>query len=244
VDTHGDPTFDDVLDAAERIHGLVHRTPLVTCTAVDDATGARVLLKCENLQKVGAFKARGATNAVRSLRADLAARGVCTHSSGNHAQALAWAAGARGVPAFIVMPSTAPAVKRAAVDGYGARITECDPTLEAREATLAEVQSATGATFIHPYDDPRVIAGQGTAVLEVLSDTPDVDAVIVPVGGGGLASGSCLSAAGLRPDLEVWGRCATGGGTRRSTRTRVPTDCSRRCRSGRSGFSRGIWPAS
>jgi len=205
VDTHGDPTFDDVLEAAERIHGFVHRTPLVTCTAIDRATQARVLLKCENLQKVGAFKARGATNAVRSLDPDAAARGVCTHSSGNHAQALAWAAAARGVPAFIVMPSTAPAVKRAAVAGYGAQITECRPTLEARESTLARVQVETGATFIHPYDDPLVIAGQGTAVLEVLADAPDVDAVVVPVGGGGLASGSCLAAAGLRPDLEVWG---------------------------------------
>lgn len=205
MDAHGDPTFDDLLEAAERIHGLVHRTPLVTCAAVDDATGARVLLKCENLQKVGAFKARGATNAVRSLRADVAARGVCTHSSGNHAQALAWAAGARGIPAFIVMPSTAPAVKRAAVAAYGARITECEPTLEAREASLAKVQAATGAVFVHPYDDPRVIAGQGTAALEALSDTPDADVVLVPVGGGGLASGSCLAASGLRPDLEVWG---------------------------------------
>ena len=205
MDAHGDPTFDDVLEAAERIHGLVHRTPLVTCGAVDRATGARVLLKSENLQKVGAFKARGATNAVRSLDPEAAARGVCTHSSGNHAQALAWAAAARGVPAFIVMPSTAPAVKRAAVAGYGARITDCEPTLEAREATLAGVQAETDATFIHPYDDPRVIAGQGTAVLEVLSDTPDVDVVLVPVGGGGLASGSCLAASGLRPDLEVWG---------------------------------------
>jgi threonine dehydratase len=205
VDAHGDPTFDDVLEAAERIHGLVHRTPLVTCAAVDDATGARVLLKCENLQKVGAFKARGATNAVRSLRAEVAARGVCTHSSGNHAQALAWAAGARGIPAFIVMPSTAPAVKRAAVAAYGARITECEPTLEAREASLREVQAATGAAFVHPYDDPRVIAGQGTAALEALSDTPDADVVLVPIGGGGLASGSCLAASGLRPDLEVWG---------------------------------------
>ncbi len=205
MDAHGDPTFDDVLEAAERIHGLVHRTPLVTCTAIDHATEARVLLKCENLQKVGAFKARGATNAVRSLDPDAAVRGVCTHSSGNHAQALAWAAAACGVPAFIVMPSTAPAVKRAAVAGYGARITQCEPTLEAREAILAEVRSETGATFIHPYDEPQVIAGQGTTVLEVLADVPDVDAVVVPVGGGGLASGSCLAAAGLRPDLEVWG---------------------------------------
>ena len=143
------------------------------------------------------------SQAVRSLDERTAARGVCTHSSGNHAQALAWAAATRGVPAYIVMPSTAPVVKRAAVAGYGARITECEPTLEARESTLHEVRSATGATFIHPYDDPLVIAGQGTAVLEVLSDTPDVDAVVVPVGGGGLASGSCLATVGLRPDLEV-----------------------------------------
>lgn len=235
MDAHSDPTFDDVLDAAERVHEFVHRTPLVTCAAVDDALGARVLLKCENLQKVGAFKARGATNAVRSLDPEVAARGVCTHSSGNHAQALAWAAAARGIPAFIVMPSTAPAVKRAAVAGYGARITECAPTLEAREATLADVQTETGATFIHPYDDPLVIAGQGTTVLEVLADAPHVDAVVVPVGGGGLASGSCLAAAGLRPDLEVWGAEPAGADDAfRSLRdgTRYPSVDPRTCADG------------
>lgn len=200
-----DPRIDDVLAAAERIEPHIHRTPVATCASIDAIAGATLFFKCENLQKVGAFKARGATNAVFSLSEEEAVRGVCTHSSGNHAAALARAAGLRRIPAYIVMPSSAPPVKKAAVAGYGAVITECEPTLEARETTLAEVQERTGAVFIHPYDDPRVIAGQGTAVLELLDQASDLDVVIPPVGGGGLASGTAITVSALRPEIEIWG---------------------------------------
>jgi len=202
---YDDPTFGDIRAAAERIAPYIHRTPVVTCASIDAIAGVSLFFKCENLQKVGAFKARGATNAVFSLDDEAAARGVCTHSSGNHAAALARAAGLRGIPAQIVMPSSAPPVKKAAVAGYGAVITECEPTLEARETTLAEVQGQTGATFIHPYDDVRVIAGQGTAALELLEQTPDLDVVMPPVGGGGLASGTTITVSSLRPEIEIWG---------------------------------------
>ncbi|HSL16363.1 MAG TPA: pyridoxal-phosphate dependent enzyme [Methylomirabilota bacterium] len=203
--TDRDPTLDDIRAAAVRIAPSVHRTPVATCTSIDALAGCALHFKCEHLQKVGAFKARGAANAVLSLADDEAGRGVCTHSSGNHAAALARAARLRGIPAHIVMPSTAPAVKKVAVAGYGGLITECEPTLEARERTLAEVQRATGATFIHPYDDPRVIAGQGTAALELLEQAPGLDVVMAPVGGGGLASGTVLAVAALAPGTEVWG---------------------------------------
>jgi len=200
-----DPTFADVRAAAERIAPYVHRTPVATCASINRMAGCSLHFKCEHVQKVGAFKARGATNAVFSLSDEEADRGVCTHSSGNHAAALARAAGLRGIPAHIVMPSSAPPVKKAAVAGYGALITECEPTLEAREATLAEVQRRTGATFVHPYDDPRVIAGQGTAALELLGDVPNLDGVLAPVGGGGLASGTVLAVTAFAPGVEVWG---------------------------------------
>ncbi|MCU0291069.1 MAG: pyridoxal-phosphate dependent enzyme [Thermoanaerobaculaceae bacterium] len=199
------PTHADVLAAAGRITAAVHRTPVITCRALDALTGARLHLKCENLQKVGAFKARGACNAVLSLSDEQARRGVATHSSGNHAAALAYAAGLRGIPVHVVMPRTSRAVKKAAVAGYGARIVECEPTQAAREATLAEVVRSTGATFIHPYNDPRVIAGQGTAALELLADAGPLDALLTPVGGGGLLSGTCLAAAGASPAAAVWG---------------------------------------
>jgi threonine dehydratase len=202
---HDDPTIDDIRAAADRIAPHIHRTPVATCASIDAIAGASFFFKCENLQKVGAFKARGATNAVFSLSDDQADRGVCTHSSGNHAAALARAAGLRGIPAHIVMPSSAPPVKKAAVAGYGAVITECEPTLEARETTLAEVQDRTGATFVHSYDDPRVIAGQGTAALELLEQAPDLDVVIPPVGGGGLASGTTITVSTLWPEIEIWG---------------------------------------
>ena len=202
---HDDPTLEDIRAAADRIAPHIHRTPVATCASIDAIAGARLYFKCENLQKVGAFKARGATNAVFSLSDDQAERGVCTHSSGNHAAALARAAGLRGIPAYIVMPSSAPPVKKAAVAGYGALITECVPTLEARETTLAEVVERTGATFIHPYDDPQVIAGQGTAALELLEQASDLDIVLVPVGGGGLASGTTITMSSLRPEIEIWG---------------------------------------
>jgi threonine dehydratase len=200
-----DPTLEDVLAAAERIHDHVHRTPVMTSTAVDHIAGAGLHFKCENLQKVGAFKARGATNAVLSLDDVSARRGVATHSSGNHAAALAYAASIRGIPAHVVMPSSAPPVKKAAVAGYGALITECEPTLEARETTLDEVVARTGATFIHAYDNPMVIAGQGTAALELITDVPDLDAVIAPVGGGGLMSGTAIAVSASRPDIAIWG---------------------------------------
>ena len=202
---HDDPTLADIQAAAERIAPYIHRTPVATCASIDDIAGVSLSFKCENLQKVGAFKARGATNAVFSLDDEAAARGVCTHSSGNHAAALARAAGLRGIPAYIVMPSSAPPVKKAAVAGYGAQITECEPTLEARESTLAGVQKRTGAKFIHPYDDPRVIAGQGTVALELLEQAPDLEVVMPPVGGGGLASGTTITVSSLRPEIEVWG---------------------------------------
>lgn len=162
-----------------------------------------MFLKCENLQRVGAFKFRGACNAVFSLSVEEAKRGVATHSSGNHAQALALAARLRGIPAYIVMPRTAPAVKTAAVRGYGGQITYCEPTLEARETTLAEVVRQTHATVVHPYDNPRVIAGQGTAALELLTDVPDLNLVMTPVGGGGLLSGTSITVSALSPKTRV-----------------------------------------
>jgi len=195
----------DVDAAAARIAGHVHRTPVLTSSALDSACGARVFLKCENLQRVGAFKVRGATNAVMSLDPATAARGVACHSSGNHGQALALAARERGMAAHVVMPSTASAVKRAAVAGYGATIVDCAPTLAGRESALAEVLAATGASEIHPYDDDRVIAGQGTAALELVEEVANLDAVVVPVGGGGLLSGTALAVAGHAPRTAVIG---------------------------------------
>ena len=193
----------EIQEAAARIAGRVHRTPVLSCGALDAAAGARLFFKCENFQKVGAFKMRGATNAVFSLEDREAVRGVATHSSGNHAQALALAARLRGVPAFVVMPTSAPAVKRAAVAGYGAEIIDCKPTLQAREETLAAVVDRTGAAFIHPYDDERVIAGQGTAALELLEEVPDLDLVMTPVGGGGLLSGTAVACAAQRKPPRV-----------------------------------------
>jgi threonine dehydratase/serine racemase len=187
-------TIDDVRAAARRIAPYVHRTPVVTSRSLDLATGARVFLKCENQQRVGAFKMRGATNAIAQLSPEERARGVVTHSSGNHAQALALAARMLGTAATVVMPTNAPAVKREATEGYGARIVECEPTQAAREAGTAEVVRETGAILIHPYDDARIIAGQGTAALELLEDVPDLDLLLAPVGGGGLLSGTAVAA--------------------------------------------------
>ena len=198
-------SIDDVRAAAERIRPHAHRTPVLTCAALDAMTGARLHFKCENLQKAGAFKFRGACNAVMALADAEAARGVATHSSGNHAAALALAARLRGIRAHVVMPRTARAIKKAAVAGYGAAVTECEPTLAAREATLAAVVAQTGATVIHPYNDPRVIAGQGTAALELLAEVNDLDLVLAPVGGGGLLSGTAVVAAALSPSTAVWG---------------------------------------
>ncbi len=199
------PDLSAIRTAAARIRPYAHRTPVMTCASLDTQVGAQLFLKCENLQKVGAFKFRGATNAVFSLSDTEAARGVVAHSSGNHAQALALAARLRGIPAYIVMPDNAPAVKKAAVAGYGGQITFCAPTLAAREATQAAVVAATGATVVHPYNDVRVIAGQGTATLELLEDVPDLDVILAPVGGGGLLSGTAIAATELSPNIRVIG---------------------------------------
>ena len=188
-----DITLQDIHQAAERIRPYIHHTPVLTSNSLNRMIGALVFLKCENLQKVGAFKARGACNAVFSLSEEEARQGVVTHSSGNHAQALAYAARLRSIPAYIVMPSNASAVKKAAVEGYGGRITYCDPTQEAREATANKILEETGAAFIHPYDNLRVIAGQGTAALELVKEVADLDVVLAPVGGGGLLSGTCVA---------------------------------------------------
>jgi len=203
-------TLADVRAAADRIRGLAHRTPVLTCATLDARAGRSLYFKCENLQKVGAFKYRGATNAVRKLTDAEAARGVVTHSSGNHAQALALAARLRGIPAHIVMPRTAPAVKRAAVEGYGGQITLCEPNLPAREAAASEIVARTGAALIPPFDHPDVIAGQGTVALELLEDVPDLDALIVCVGGGGLIAGCAIAGRGLNPNLRVFGAEPTG----------------------------------
>ncbi|HEY7712653.1 MAG TPA: pyridoxal-phosphate dependent enzyme [Candidatus Entotheonella sp.] len=197
------PTFEDIQQAAVRIKPYAHRTPVMTCTSLDKLAEAHLFCKCENLQKVGAFKFRGACNTVFSLSDAEAQRGVATHSSGNHGAAVALAARLRGIPAHIVMPSNAPSVKRDAVAGYGGTIIWCEPTQEARESTLANVVAETGAMFIPPYNDARVIAGQGTAALEFLEDVPDLDVIIAPVGGGGLISGTALTIAALSPTTRV-----------------------------------------
>jgi threonine dehydratase len=197
------PTLDDIYAAAKRINPYIHRTPVLTNDSLNQKVGVQVFLKCENFQKVGAFKFRGACNAVFSLSDEEAAGGVSTHSSGNHAQALALAAKLRGIPAYIVMPNNAPAVKKAAVAGYGGRITFCEPTLEAREATLAQVVEETGSAVVHPYNDERVIAGQGTATLELLEEVPALDVIIAPVGGGGLLSGTSIAATGIKKGIRV-----------------------------------------
>jgi threonine dehydratase len=199
------PTFADVRAAAARVAPFVHRTPVLTSAHLDTWLGTRAFLKCEHLQRVGAFKYRGATNAVQSLSDDAARRGVAAHSSGNHAAALARAAATRSVPAYVVMPQSVRAVKRAAVEGYGAEITLCDNTPEARAATLAEVISRTGATEIHPFDNDLVIAGAATAALELAEEIGELDVVIAPVGGGGLLSGTAIATHGVHPSVRVLG---------------------------------------
>ena len=197
------PAKEDILAAAERIEPYIHRTPVITCRSIDQVCGAEIFFKCENLQKAGAFKARGATNAVMSLPADDMKRGVATHSSGNHAAALSMAARNRGITAFIVMPGNSSKVKIAAVQSYGGQITFCEPTLAAREETLNQVLSQTFATEIHPYNDLRIIAGQATAALELIEDTGRLDYIFAPVGGGGLLSGTSLSAYYFSPGTKV-----------------------------------------
>ncbi|MEH3064504.1 MAG: pyridoxal-phosphate dependent enzyme [Methylobacterium radiotolerans] len=198
------PTLDDVLAAHERIRPYIHETPVLTSRIIDEAAGAQLFFKCENLQKAGAFKARGASNAVFSLTDAQAARGVATHSSGNHGTCLSYAAGRRGIPCTVVMPRTAPQAKKDAVRGYGGRVVECEPSTSSREAVFAEVVAETGAEFVHPYNDPRVIAGQATCARELIAQVPDLDAVIAPIGGGGMVSGTCLTLAGLAPHIAVY----------------------------------------
>jgi threonine dehydratase len=197
------PTLADIQAAAARIEPYVHRTPVQSSELLNHHCGASLFFKMENLQKVGAFKARGASNAVFSLSEEEAANGVATHSSGNHGAALAMAAARRGIKAHIVMPENAPAVKKSAVQAYGGIVIDCEPTLAAREQTLKEVIAATGAHVVHPYHDARVIAGQGTVGLELVEQISDLDAVVVPVGGGGLLAGVATAVKSINPGIEV-----------------------------------------
>ena len=198
------PTFDDVIAAHERIKPYIHRTPVLTSSYLNELTGAELFFKCENFQKAGAFKVRGASNAVFGLQEDQLAKGVATHSSGNHALSLSYAAGRRGIPCSVVMPRTAPQAKKDAVRGYGGRIVECEPSTSSREAVFAQVQAETGADFVHPYNDPRVIAGQATCSRELLEQVPGLDAVIAPIGGGGMISGTCLTLSTLAPGMDIY----------------------------------------
>ena len=197
------PIFSDIEKAHDRIRPFIHHTPVFSSQSINQIVGADLFFKCENFQKVGAFKFRGACNSVFSLSPEEAKNGVCTHSSGNHAAALALAARMRGIPAFIVMPENAPEIKKKAVAGYGAQITYCTPTLEARESTLKNVANATGATEIHPYNYFNVICGQGTAAKELIEEIGTLNIIMAPVGGGGLLSGTAISAKALLPNVKV-----------------------------------------
>jgi threonine dehydratase len=199
------PSFKDIQSAHLRISSRIHRTPVLTSASINEMTGIQVFFKCENFQKVGAFKYRGATNAVMSLTDEQALRGVATHSSGNHAAALALAARIRGIKCFVAMPVTAPKPKIEAVKHYGADITFCEPTLASREETLDGIIRQTGATFVHPYDNFNVICGQGTAAKEFLGDEPGLEILLVPVGGGGLLSGSAIAAKAIQPRIQIFG---------------------------------------
>ena len=201
--TESVPDLQTIEAAHARIRPFIHRTPVLTSQSIDAAVGASIFFKCENMQRVGAFKMRGAANAVLSLSAAERAQGVATHSSGNHAQALAAAAKAVGCKAHIVMPENAPRVKLNAVRGYGAEVTLCAATMQARESTLAQVVEQTEAAVVHPYNDYRVIAGQATAAKELLEDVPELDIIITPVGGGGLLSGTALITHYLAPQVNV-----------------------------------------
>lgn len=199
------PTVNDIRQAHQNIADQIHRTPVLSNRQVNEHTEGQVFFKCENFQKVGAFKFRGASNAIGNLPDADRQKGVATHSSGNHAQAVALAARLRGIPAHIVMPENAPKVKVDAVGDYGAQITFCQSTQQAREETLRQVVDNTGAAFIHPYDNPHIIAGQGTAALELLEDEPGLDIVLAPVGGGGLLSGTAIAASGISDNIKIIG---------------------------------------
>jgi threonine dehydratase len=199
------PDWKTILAAHERIRPRIHRTPVLTSHTINALAGADLFFKCENLQKTGSFKIRGATNAIFSLSDEEACHGVVTHSSGNHAAAVACAAGWHGIPAWIVMPKNAPKVKCRAVESYGGKIAYCEPNVSSRSETAARIQAETGAVLIHPYDDDHIIAGQSTAAKELMEDVPELDVVLSPVSGGGLLSGTCLGAKGIRNDVRVFG---------------------------------------
>ncbi len=204
------PTALHIRQAANRIQPFIHRTPVLTCKSIDILANCEIYFKCENLQKVGAFKARGATNATLSLDAETCKFGVATHSSGNHAAALARAAGIRNIPAFIVMPSDSSVVKIEAVKAYGGKITFCTPNLQSRESTLQQIVEQTKAVEIHPYNDYKIIEGQATAALELITDIPELDSIITPIGGGGLLSGTALSSSYFSKKCKVFGAEPTG----------------------------------
>ena len=198
------PTFDDVKAAHARIMPYIHRTPVLTSSYFNSLTGAELFFKCENFQKAGAFKARGASNAVFGLSEEKAKKGVATHSSGNHGLSLSYAAGRRGIPVTVVMPRTALEAKKAAVRGYGGTVVECEPSTSSREAVFAEVVAQSGADFVHPYNDHRVIAGQATCSKELIEDIGDLDAVVAPIGGGGMVSGSCLTLSNIAQNTKIY----------------------------------------
>ena len=202
------PTLDDMLEAHERIKPYIHRTPVLTSRFLNEMAGCEMFFKCENFQKAGAFKVRGASNAVFGLSEEEAKNGVCTHSSGNHALSLSYAAGRRGIPCNVVMPYSAPQAKKDAVRGYGGIITECEPSTTSREEVFAKVQAETGGDFVHPYNDPRVIAGQATCSREFLEQMEErgekPDMVVAPIGGGGMISGTCLTLSNLAPDVKIY----------------------------------------
>jgi len=199
------PSWEAICEAHARIAPRIHRTPILTSSSLDSMAGARFFFKCDNFQKTGSFKIRGASNAILSLSNEQAARGIVTQSSGNHGAAVACAAAWRGVPAYIVMPKNAPKVKIQAIEAYGGKITFCEPRVSSRKEICDEVQTKTGAHLVHPYDDDRIIAGQATAAKELLEEIPDLDAVFAPVSGGGLLSGTCLGAKGIRTDIRIIG---------------------------------------
>lgn len=198
------PTYQDVLDAHARIKPHINRTPVLRSDYLDELSGAELFFKCENFQEAGAFKVRGACNAVFGLSDEQAKLGVATHSSGNHALSLSYAAGRRGIPCTVVMPHTAPQAKKDQVRYYGGEIVECEPSTSSREATFAEVVAQTGAEFVHPYNDPRVIAGQGTCSLELNEQVEGLDAVVAPIGGGGMVSGTCLTLSTIAPHIKIY----------------------------------------
>ncbi len=197
------PTYDDMLAAHERIKPHIRRTPILRSDYLSELAGAELYFKCESLQEPGAFKVRGASNAVFGLNEEQARKGVATHSSGNHALCLSYAAGRRGIPCNVVMPRTAPKAKKDAVRRYGGTITECEPSTSSREETFAKVQAETGSEFVHPYNDPRVIAGQGTCAKEMIEQTDGLDMVVAPIGGGGMVSGTCLTLSTLAPETRI-----------------------------------------